>query len=280
MITVNQLKAIYPTLKVNQIPEHNEADLTVMVDEQWLSIPKAILSTSEQALLLSLACTVDNENRPWYSFLWGQKNQVPTKREISVRILQFQVTFTDSPSQKAAWLEAFQAYFVKPIDAFWLDEATGILIERQSDDSFETNFTGILQSLDAMFYTKTVFYIGHFWPVSGELPTLFQMEHQLFKQAQRSSVNTLAPSLFQSLIQQDRLYTPLIAALKTSLPTDSETLQMINTFFKYHGKLSQAAKALFIHRNTLVYRIDKFYKLTGFDLRNNYDLTLCHLIMN
>lgn len=280
MLSIEELKTIYPDLEINQLPHSADDAIELMLDNQWLSIPRTDLSESEQALLSRLGQPVESEQRAWYSFLWGLSTKLPTENECDSRVIQFQVTFTDNAVSKADWLAALQAYFNQVYDAFWTDGTTGVLIEVKQNDAVETNFAGILQSLDAMFYTTTTFYVGHFWPVDQTLPGLFKMEQQLFSQSQKAAVNTFSPSLFQYLIQHDQGVAQLIKALRASLPADSETNQMVNLFFKNHGKLSQTAKQLFIHRNTLVYRIDKFYRLTGFDLRNNYDLTLCHLLMS
>ena len=48
---------------------------------------------------------------------------------------------------------------------------------------------------------------------------------------------------------------------------DKETLFTINKFFENNLVLSETARKLFVHRNTLVYRLEKIKKLTGLDLR-------------
>lgn len=48
---------------------------------------------------------------------------------------------------------------------------------------------------------------------------------------------------------------------------DDETLITINKFFENSLNVSETSRQLYIHRNTLVYRLDKLQKLTGLDLR-------------
>ncbi len=48
---------------------------------------------------------------------------------------------------------------------------------------------------------------------------------------------------------------------------DQETLLTINKFFENNLNVSETARKLFVHRNTLVYRLEKIKKLTGLDLR-------------
>lgn len=48
---------------------------------------------------------------------------------------------------------------------------------------------------------------------------------------------------------------------------DDETLLTIDKFFENNLNVSETSRQLFVHRNTLVYRLDKIERLTGLDLR-------------
>ena len=48
---------------------------------------------------------------------------------------------------------------------------------------------------------------------------------------------------------------------------DDETLTTINKFFENNLNVSETSRQLFVHRNTLVYRIEKLEKSTGLDIR-------------
>ena len=52
---------------------------------------------------------------------------------------------------------------------------------------------------------------------------------------------------------------------------DEETLSTINKFFENSLNVSETSRQLYIHRNTLVYRLDKLEKSTGLDLRKFED---------
>ncbi len=49
---------------------------------------------------------------------------------------------------------------------------------------------------------------------------------------------------------------------------DEETLTTINKFFENNLNVSETARQLFVHRNTLVYRLEKLQKSTGLDIRS------------
>lgn len=48
---------------------------------------------------------------------------------------------------------------------------------------------------------------------------------------------------------------------------DEETIVTINKFFENNLNVSETSRQLYIHRNTLVYRLDKIQKMTNLDLR-------------
>ena len=59
----------------------------------------------------------------------------------------------------------------------------------------------------------------------------------------------------------------------------SEMMSTIVTLFKNELNLGDTARELFIHRNTLVYRLDKFQKQTGLDLRRFDDAVVCRVAL-
>ncbi|MCK9176672.1 MAG: helix-turn-helix domain-containing protein [Clostridiales bacterium] len=58
---------------------------------------------------------------------------------------------------------------------------------------------------------------------------------------------------------------------------DPVTMGTINKFFENNLNGSETSRQLFVHRNTLVYRLDKVEKITGLDLRNFEDAVLFKL---
>lgn len=61
----------------------------------------------------------------------------------------------------------------------------------------------------------------------------------------------------------------MIETLGENLPNtfDEETLATIEKFFENNLNVSETARQLFVHRNTLVYRLEKLQKTTGLDIR-------------
>ncbi|MCM3041376.1 helix-turn-helix domain-containing protein [Paenibacillus motobuensis] len=67
------------------------------------------------------------------------------------------------------------------------------------------------------------------------------------------------------------------SGVDSHLLEDEETLITLETFFQLDCNVSETAKRLYIHRNTLLYRLDKFKQETGLDVRSFQDAVLVKL---
>lgn len=59
---------------------------------------------------------------------------------------------------------------------------------------------------------------------------------------------------------------------------DNEMIKTMEVFFKCGLNLSEASKELYIHRNTLIYRLDKIQKYTNYDIRDFNEAVLLKII--
>jgi len=136
--------------------------------------------------------------------------------------------------------------------------------------------SSIVDTLSSEFYTPAVVGIG----------TVVQNIKDLAKSFKEAQVALEVGKVFdteKSIINYDNLG---IARLIYQLPTtlcdmflkevfkkgsieslDQETLFTIQRFFENNLNVSETSRKLFVHRNTLVYRLEKIKKLTGLDLR-------------
>ncbi|WP_231952798.1 PucR family transcriptional regulator [Paenibacillus sp. AD87] len=85
--------------------------------------------------------------------------------------------------------------------------------------------------------------------------------------------------LVDSIPVQQRLRFIQETGKGTVLFSDSETLATLETFFNLDCNVSETAKRLFIHRNTLVYRLDKIKQEIGYDIRNFESAVLVRLLL-
>ena len=70
---------------------------------------------------------------------------------------------------------------------------------------------------------------------------------------------------------------------ETTVQFDTETLNAAEKFFQNNLNIAETSRQLYIHRNTLIYRLDQIQKKTGLDLRNFEDaltFKIALMIMN
>ena len=81
--------------------------------------------------------------------------------------------------------------------------------------------------------------------------------------------------IYQLPINLCKMYIEEIFGEKIPEELDEETLHTVNKFFDNNLNVSETSRQLFLHRNTLVYRIEKLEKIIGLDIRTFDDaLTL------
>ena len=95
------------------------------------------------------------------------------------------------------------------------------------------------------------------------------------------SYHNLVMERFLSELPPDigRRYHSLLFNRKTQRLFSEEMLQTIDMFFRKDLNLSDTARQLYIHRNTLVYRLDKVQRQTGLDLRKFDDAVTFKMMM-
>ncbi len=138
----------------------------------------------------------------------------------------------------------------------------------------------IVDTLSSEFYTHTVIGIGTVIEGMKDLA-------RSFKEAQTALEVGKVFDTDTNIISYDNLG---IARLIYQLPTtlcemflrevfkrdsidslDNETLFTIQKFFENNLNVSETSRKLFVHRNTLVYRLEKIKRMTGLDLREFED---------
>lgn len=85
--------------------------------------------------------------------------------------------------------------------------------------------------------------------------------------------------IYQLPVESCRLFLKEIFKGESLETVDSETAFTIRKLFENNLNISEASRQLYVHRNTLVYRLDKIQKLTGLDLRRFDDAILFKMAM-
>lgn len=107
-----------------------------------------------------------------------------------------------------------------------------------------------------------------------QIGSVFQPEKQVFDY----DTLLLERFLMDCLPERTGQYVKLLFNRKTEKLFTEEMLDTVQVFLKNDLNLTDAARELYIHRNTLVYRLDKIQKVSGLDLRHFRDAMLFKLL--
>lgn len=124
--------------------------------------------------------------------------------------------------------------------------------------------SGEAQLVQASLEMQEILNIGRLFHVTEQiyLPWELQLEEVLYGIPQESRERFLA--------RKGRL---------RDILADEEVLLTLETFLEMDCNISETAKRLYIHRNTLMYRIDKIKQETGLDVRAFRDAVLMRLLL-
>ena len=277
-----QLKVIYPNGVFSTTPTSESTILCLPLENEWFHLPIENLSSSEIALLETLYPEINNkhllDNHIWYHYLFENK-ALPTS-ERSFRVIQLKLK-KESPNSKE-WLTHFSKLFNQVEDFFFIDNLSALLIEEKSNIiSQKDELEGMLLTLENDFLIQANAYIGNFNESTHNFTNFFTEEKHLFDNYYKEQQKVFS---FQDIaldyLTRDKINTsPVMQSLKESLTLDDEIKQIIQTLWLTQGNVTSTSKELYIHRNTLQYRLDKFYERFGLNLKDMKDLTLCYLLI-
>lgn len=105
--------------------------------------------------------------------------------------------------------------------------------------------------------------------VSSDVGKIFSHETEIIAYSQLG----LGRLIYQIPIPLCKMFINEIFGQEMPEEFDEEMLTTIDKFFENSLNISETSRQLYIHRNTLVYRLDKLQRQTGLDLRNFDDAT-------
>ncbi|UUX33124.1 PucR family transcriptional regulator [Fundicoccus culcitae] len=284
------LKKLYPDLLINpSTPINTSAYIHLVLDGDDLYIPADQVGEKEQALLAMLdertaevGQSYPQSLSPWSRFLLGQSTDMPSNA-ASVRWLHLDFQALPENFEYVLWLETLSEAIPAIIATIPYTERrlTIVLSMDEAEGKLVEDLYAVLQTLDSDFDLITKALVGQTYQVNSQLPELYQLEVDLFEQALKNDYiqpfSTLPITLLRMMGRSFYNEQPLLRRVQQTILTHPDYISTITKLFENQGNLSQTADQLFIHRNTLTYRMNKFYKETGYNLQHLPDLILCYL---
>ncbi|WP_462408889.1 PucR family transcriptional regulator [Neobacillus sp. Marseille-QA0830] len=250
-------------------------------NNESICIPKQEIGEKELRLLKTLYQQLESSpvfpsaTDNWHKFLWLNGPAPVLPLQTSYRFIQFQV-FNDHVAHKE--LEsALKGFFTEEVMIIWDSLTRGLIIKEKRQISLsEEELISMLETLESDFFVKISFFIGKIYPFSDQLPSLFKQEREFFTFA-LTNISHSGIFNYERIFPVYLAYHMPVEIIQAMNPDvyelfsqDPEMYSTILVFLENNLNASLTAKKLYIHRNTLQYRIDKFTEKTGIGLKDFY----------
>ena len=283
----NELLALFPKASLQDKPSQDSQKVSLRLDQQqWLVLATEDLTDREQQLLALLTEkeSVFSQN-PWYRYLVSESeetlpHEVETLQFIHCHLFHYE---TESIS---AWLDMMRTLLTNKVAYFQTSPQDYIFVLDQGQQlAVKDLLRDVLSAVEYDFNLRLAVLIGQVWPksVKDELPQLYQAENSLFTQWLNRYQQSLALPFSQLFLwgldeAKDTLL-PLKRRLHQLIEGQEQLTEIILALWENGAVVTKAAQQLYIHRNTLQYRLDKWEELTGLQLKELTDLSLCYHII-
>ncbi len=253
------------------------------MEKEWIGIPKSEVTEKELTLLQVIYQLVENPSivqnsvtKGWDAYLLEDGPPPSYNAETNLRFIQFQINGDDTNQLEIE--SALKGFFTEGVIIIWENKRRGIIIEEDTIVLLtEEELISMSETLESDFYVKIAFFIGKFNSFNDQLRSKFLLEKEYFSFGLTNLVSLMNIFTFERVLPAYVAY-HLPMDLKPKIHQgifeifndDPEMYSTIKVFLENNLNASLTAKKLYIHRNTLQYRIDKFIDRSGIQLKDFY----------
>nr|WP_215144920.1 helix-turn-helix domain-containing protein [Exiguobacterium qingdaonense] len=274
MNTFDRIKSIFPTAVHRSKDASSDLDWFETQDGTVFGIPTLELSEREQKLLRMWATPIVQSDP--HQRKWQERFQDDAFRfNHSFRLISLSLQEVEE--------ETFES-FISIIRDF-MPHAEIVLITQKHIELIEQGsfidlheFEDVLRAIASDCFIEA--YAVYSERPQGSLSQVYR-QHQLLMPYARLSTKTYPASqlLYHYLLQEQDFKERMHRTAPLMKMLDLSTIELLESLFSHSLNVSHTAKALFMHRNTLNYRLDRLFETTGYDARKFYDASLLQLMV-
>ncbi|MFC0523471.1 PucR family transcriptional regulator [Pontibacillus salicampi] len=220
----------------------------------------------------------------WHEWIYHQgEENLPSIRETfpyQYRYIFFSLRGDEVDYE--AFYEAIQSMFPHKMPLLWENDHQGFIIEERFENKEEeVSFEQIIDVLMSDFYIRLQLYISPYYSSKSYIQKGFTWGSRCFQLSSFIAkpvvtYQEIMPLIYtNSLNQIDREY--IHHTILHSVMDEPDLLHTIQTFLECNSNATSAAKQLFMHRNSLQYRVDKFTEKTGIDVKQFHGAIITYL---
>ncbi|WP_165967156.1 helix-turn-helix domain-containing protein [Jeotgalibacillus sp. S-D1] len=279
MSVIQKLLKQYPNARQINSLKDNEYDQYQWyrdASDELIAFPAAELSSKEAGLLELMlepaAAPLYQHSNEWERYLFGDNTTCPLPEGTAFRLVLF--SFGKAPVFPEEG-HPLQFVFADDSTIVQRDELNGYVVELQTANTLSLEeLSSASQALETDIDVSTYFFAGSFHEANQATKEQLLMEHAWYNQhksyIQRQKVST-TQSIIPLLILDrftDMEKQSQFSIINNAFDGDPELATVIRTLVENLSNVSSTAKLLYLHRNSLQYRLDKFSERTGIDLKS------------
>jgi hypothetical protein len=246
----------------------------------YIGIDKSVLSPKDLELL-SIFLTpykdrqvhLSPEKAYWHHLLFQHPEDIlPAEQDARLQFIHFSIA---RPIQgRDEFEEALKGLYHQNVIIIWENDQDGVIIEKFREMTLpDYSLDAVIDVLISDFGTNMQFFEGQVYRLPLTPGRQFQLEKEWFQLCKavldQEKVIRMTDVFAHLLLSYtpDSLKEELQYALH-DVAQDDELLKTIKTYLECNLNVSLTSKKLYMHRNSLQYRIDKFVEKTGIDIKN------------
>lgn len=251
---------------------------------QWLLLKEEELTEREKQLISWLGGEEEVTPNPWYRYLIDGRGEAP--QVIKKMQLVYCHISHSTAEGTASWLEMMQTLLPNFRATLQLSGQDYVLILDQ-DQSLPVAdiLKDTVSAMEYDFNIRLSILVGQVWTESkdGKVSPVIRAEQAVFRawiQEGHQGVYRFSQLYLWGIEQADLDLTPIKTSLHQLIESQDQLQDIIVALWDNGAVVTKAAQQLYLHRNSLQYKIDKWEELTGLQLKNLTDLALCyHLVL-
>lgn len=293
MFTMNDhLKKIFSTLVYHQDRQAiTDKDYRWFItrDQEVIGIHQRELSERDASLLAAfLEPYHSNLPFPTNKELWWKKRILQDgwdeQNELDHPFRFIFFSFSTNQIEPSSFKEAICALFETELPILWKNEWEGVIIEEASGTTEQLPYEQIIDILMDDLHGKIKFFVSPFLynlrQASMHYDTLQKHADISFAHSNKGVISYFNAIPFIMVDQSaSELKTYIETFILKEAAHDEDLILTVETFFECSLNISETAKKLYLHRNSLQYRLDRFTEKTGIDIRNFQHALIVYLAL-
>ena len=252
--------------------------------QQWLLLKEEELTEREKQLIAWLASEEDLAPNPWYQYLIDGKGEAP--QVIRKMQLVYCHLSHSTAEGTASWLEMMQTLLPNFRAVLQLSGQDYVLIlDQEQSLPVAAILKDTVSAMEYDFNLRLSIMVGQVWGESkdGKLSSMIRTERAVFRvwiRQGHQGVYRFSQLYLWGIEQADLDLHPIKEGLRQLIASQDQLQDIIVALWDNGAVVTKAAQQLYLHRNSLQYKMDKWEELTGLQLKNLTDLALCyHLVL-